>query len=162
MPIPATIQNHDVLGLTRRINRFVTELVKSVSSGVSEMTAHDLTRLRGYLSALRAYKAWVVSQPLLDMPETHPTDLPVPDPPDMPAVENESVADIIVLMSRLRDELLASQSARYASTLIGFDATRFDAIVLKIEKFLDDFVTVATPLDLPESSAASPLTGAGL
>ena len=154
--------NHDVLGLVRRVNRFIIELAKSVSSGVSEVTEHDLGRLQTYLFALRAYKAWVVGQPLLDLPETHPQSLAVPDPPVVPEIENESLRDVIVLLEKLRDELLASQSARYASTMLSHDAGRFDAIVTKVEKFLTDFVATATPMDLPESSPASDLAGPGL
>jgi hypothetical protein len=162
MAAPENIQNHDVLGLVRRINRFIVELVKSVSSGVSEITGHDRRRLESYLVALRAYKAWVVAQPLLDLPETHPCALPVPAPPEVPELENESVADVLVLLGRLRDELIASQSGRYASTLQEHDSVRFDAIVAKVAAFMRDYVEVATPLDLPESSPATPLTGPGL
>ena len=160
--IPTTVQNHDIYGLVRRINRFIVELVKAASANVSEITGHDQRRLVSYLDALKAYKAWIVGQPVLDLPETHPQDYDVPPNPVVPTLENESVADVVNLLCKLRDELIASQSARYASTMLSHDAVRFDAIIAKVESFLSDYVGTATPLDLPESSPRAELTGPGL
>jgi len=160
--MPTTVQNHDIYGLVRRINRFIVELVKAASANVSEMTGHDQRRLVSYLDALKAYKEWIVGQPVLDLPETHPQNYELAANPTVPPLENESVADVVNLLCKLRDEMIASQSARYASTMLVHDATRFDAIVAKVEAFLSDYVGAATPLDLPESSPKTELTGPGL
>ena len=154
----ATVQNHDILGLVRRIDRFVVELIRGASSNVSEVIPADLARLKAYLDALRKYKSWVIGQPLLDLPETHPLELLVPEAPVVPDIENESVTDVIVLLNRLRGELTASQSARYSSTMLAFDSSRFDAVVAKVEAFIKDYIEQATPLDLPESSPMAPLS----
>ena len=70
--------NTDVYGLVRRINRFIMEVVKSQSSGVSKTSTFDVARMRSYIAAMRAYLTWVTTQPELDLPETcpRPTDLP--------------------------------------------------------------------------------------
>ncbi len=159
--IPTTVQNHDVFGLVRRINRFITELVKAASANASEFMDHDKDRLSTYLNALKAYKAWVVAQPVLDLPETHPQPYQLEENPAVPPLENESVADVVNLLGKLRDEMISSQSARYASTMLTHDAKRFDAIVAKVELFMTEYVDVATPLDLPESSPKTELTGHG-
>jgi hypothetical protein len=157
----AFVYNHDVAGLQRRINRFIEEFAKSQSSPWSEVLAHDFNRAKSYLNALRAYKAWVVAQPQLDLPETHPRQHVLEENPAIPEIENESVRDLVVLFELLRDELINGQSARIGSGLIAFDAIRFDAVVTKTEAFLDDYVAPATPLDLPETSPMKAITPPG-
>ena len=154
--MPTEVNNHDVLGLVRRINRFIVELTHAASAGISEMTGHDITRLKTYLTAISTYKAWVIGQPILDLPETHPQVYALPVPPSVPGLDNDSVADILTLLGKLRDEMVAGQSGRYASGLNAHDAVRFDAIVAKVTAFLEDYVELATPLDLPESSPRDP------
>ena len=83
---------------------------------------------------------------------------PAPVVPDM---ENESLSDICRLLELGRDELIHSQSARQGAKLIGFDSIRLLQIVDKCEKFMADYVAMATPLDLPESSPRAPMTGPG-
>lgn len=155
------VYNHDVAGLQRRINRFILEFARSQSSPWSEVQAHDFERAKSYLAALRRYKDWVVSQPQLDLPETHPREYVLETNPETPQIENESVRDLIVLFELLRDELTNGQSARVGSGLISFDARRFDAVVEKAERFLDEYVEVVTPIDLPETSPMRAITPAG-
>jgi hypothetical protein len=161
MPSGAFVYNHDVVGLHRRINRFIEEFAHSQSSPWSDFLDHDLARARSYLNAAKVYKAWVVAQPQLDLPETHPREYTLDDNPPIPEIENESVRDLINLMILTRDEMTASQSARVGSGLLSFDAIRFDSIIAKAEAFLDNYVEPATPLDLPESSPMKEITPAG-
>lgn len=155
------VMNHDIAGLCRRINRFIIELHKSVSSGVHEVNEFDQERLNHYLAAIRAYRGWIVDQPHLDLPETHPRPIELGSNPDVTAVENESVRDVITLMELCRDELTNSQSARYPAGLISFDDRRAMALVEKCQKFLDDYIAKILPLDLPESSPLQPMSGPG-
>ena len=163
--MPATpvteINNHDILGLVRRIHRFQEELIHSVSSGISQFKTHDLTRLRTYLKALVTYKAWATNQPELDLPESHPQAYVLPAGPDVVTTENESVADCLTHLDLLYREIVACQSARRSGGMLPFDSVRFDALIGKMEAFLTDFVDEATPLDLPESSPKVPATGHG-
>ena len=148
----AITYNTDVYGLVRRINRFIEEVVKSQSSGVSKTSQFDVSRMRSYIAAMRAYLAWVVGQPELDLPETGPRSVTLPASPVIPLIENESLYDVAILFELARDELANSQSSRLSSNLIGFDASRFTSILDKATKFIDDYVTLIDPLDLPETS----------
>jgi len=154
--------NTDVYGLVRRINRFIVEIMKSQSSGVSQTISFDVARARSYLSAIVAYHDWVVAQPLLDLPETGPTYIDLPVAPTVPLFENESLYDICVLLELAREELANSQSSQLSSNLISFDSQRLMAIISKASKFITDYVTVVDPLDQPETSPMTPSTGKGI
>ena len=154
----AVIFNHDIKGIINRLDRFAMELVSSQSSGVSQLGAPDRARLEQYLAALVAYKGWVVAAPGLDLPESHPTSYTVSDTigVSFEDLENEHVKDVVRLMGLLRVEIVKSQSSSLASGMISFDASRFDGVVTKVKQFLVQYVDVATPLDLPESSPKTP------
>lgn len=145
------VYNHDVLGIVRRVNRFIAELLKSASGGVSYLNSHDVARLRSYLAASTAYLTWVKSQPQLDLPETHPQQYEVPEAPTAVDLENDDITDIVNLWTKMRDELVNSQSARLPSSLVHHDVVRVEAILEKIVQFLA-YVEQTSPLDLPESS----------
>ena len=158
----ASVLNHDVAGLCRRINRFIVELQKSVSSGVSDMNEFDQARLQKYLDAVRAYRGWVVAQPHLDLPETHPRPVEIGPDPATPDVENEAVRDVVYLMELCRDEMVNSQSARNPAGFIVFDDVRAMSLVDKVQRFLDDYIKIVQPIDMPESSPMQPLSGPGI
>lgn len=157
----ATIFNHDIAGLVQRLDRFQVELNHSVSGGSSEFNPFDGGRITSYLTAFTVYLDWVVAQPQLDLPESHPRAIDMADETKPAQVENESVNDIARLLSILRDELVNSQSARKPAGVIDFDEKRCRAVVVKIETFLSEFVGVVSPLDLPESSPRIALSPAG-
>lgn len=158
---PKTTYNTDVFSLVRRINRFIVELVKSQSSGISQTMPFDVARVRSYTNSIRSFVAWVVAQPLLDLPETGPSEVPLPVSPEIPELENESAFDLCTLLEIARDELANSQSARMSTNLLKFDYDRLLAVVTKIENFITQYITVAEPLDLPESSPSVKVTGKG-
>lgn len=154
--------NTDVYGLVRRINRFIVEIMKSQSSGVSQTISFDVARARSYLAAVVSYHDWVVAQPSLDLPETGPTYIDLPAPPVVPLFENESLYDLCMLLEIAREELANSQSSQLSSNLISFDSQRLMAIIAKASKFITDYVTVIDPLDQPETSPMTPSTGKGI
>jgi hypothetical protein len=164
MATPATniTYNTDIDGLVRRINRFIVEISKAQTSGISQTASFDITRMSSYTNAIRSYVAWVVSVPLLDLPETGPRPVTLPTPPVIPAMENESMYDVAVLMELARDELTNSQSSRMSSNLMDFDRKRLIAVVDKIDNFISSYIATVTPLDLPESSPMTEVTGSGL
>jgi len=153
--------NHDIAHLVRRINRFQKEIYKSVSSNVNELTGHDRTRLVSYLEAIKAFKQWSVSQPLLDLPETSPMEVALGESFDAGALENDDLAVILNLLGIVVKEVVSSQSARRSSGMVSHDSVRFDTYIQKIEAFLKDFLDKISPLDLPESSPSAPHTGSG-
>lgn len=155
------VYNHDVLGLHRRINRFIEEVSKSTSSGGSQVNAHDQERLFTYIQAIRGYHDWLIGQPLLDLPETHPRKWVLQENPSVPEIENESAIDVVNMLELARDELVNGQSARNASGLTKFDSARLMAVIDKTDKFLSDYIAIVTPLDLPESSPMKEATPPG-
>jgi hypothetical protein len=153
--------NADIKGLYNRINRFIQEAMFQQSSGNSQINEFDQTRLRSYLSACRTYHDHIQGAPNLDLPETHPRIYELRATPEVVELENESLNDIVRLLELCRDELLHSQSARLPVKLISFDSSRFLSIIEKCERFMADYVAVATPLDLPESSPRAAMSGPG-
>ena len=158
---PASTCNTDLSSLYRRINRFIVEVTKSQSSGLSLTSSFDTSRALSYLDSLRGYITWMIQQPLLDLPETGPMELVLEKSPDLPFFENESLYDICVLFEILRDELVNSQSARMSSGLTQHDHTRAVSIIQKIENLITQYIATQEPLDLPESSPMREITGAG-
>jgi len=161
MASPGIVYNHDVVGAYNRMNRFLVELHRSVSAGVSLMTDADKGRLGSYLANIRGYIAWVVSQPQLDLPESHPREYVLEDQPNTPEVENEEINDLLRMFAAARDEVIRGQSPRLGSGLVAFDEKRILAAITKAEAFLSGYIALLTPLDLPESSPDAPLSGPG-
>lgn len=157
----AIVYNTDIAGLHARINRFITEHNKSVSANVSQVNTFDQARWLSYLNALRTYHAWMTSQPQLDLPETAPNPVTLEPNPEVTDVENESVNDLLRMLVALREETVNSQSARNPVGMIGHDTNRFLAQIEKVEKFIVDYVSKVSPLDLPESSPAAPMNQRG-
>jgi len=153
--------NSDLVGLWNRINRFIREAMKQQSSSNSQVNQFDLARLKSYMSAIRFYHDHIQSAPDLDLPETTPRLYELREAPVVPEMENESLADVCRLLELGRDELLNSQSSRQGAKLIDFDSVRLLQVIEKCELFLSDYVEVATPLDLPESSPRAAVTGDG-
>lgn len=155
------IYNHDIVGLVSRIQRFMEELAKSSSSGVSLMNSFDQTRLASYLSAITTYQAWVMANPQVDFPETNRMLWDVKPLVGVLSVENESIQDLLRMLHLCCVELLNCQSARVPSGLISFDAARLTSYITKASNFLTSYIQKADPLDLPESSPEVPMTAAG-
>lgn len=153
--------NHDICSITKRLNRFQSELALSVSSSVPEMNEFDFGRAKSYLDSLVTYHDWVMDQPQLDLPESHPKIIDIPEAPVFPEIENESIEDIVRLIGIAREELVNSASSRKPAGLIKFDSARFTSVISKIEKLMDDFIAKATPLDLPESSPKAVMVASG-
>lgn len=157
----AKVLNHDIASLVRRLNRFKSELHKSVSSGVSEISAYDMTRLKAYLNSLSEFKAWMIAQPLLDLPESSPFEQDLGEPAELGDVENDDIDAVLKLLNLLELELVNSQSARLSAGLGSHDAVRFDMMMTKMGNFLNNYVGAAGSLDLPESSPGFIVSGPG-
>lgn len=148
------VYNMDVSGVARRLNRFISELIRSVSSGTSQVNGFDHQRALSYISATEVYIDHVVAQPQLDLPETHPRAFPVEPKVEWSIndIENESVIDLVQMLEITREEIINGQSARLPAGLISFDETRVRAVLAKANAFLTGYVSNVTPIDLPESS----------
>lgn len=162
MAAPTSITyNTDIDGIVRRINRFIVELSKSVSSNVSGTNAFDIARARSFISAVRSYAAWSSGQPALDLPETAPRSINLPVSPVIPAMENESILDLATLLELARDEISGSQSSRDPAGLKTADLKRLAAILDKADAFITGYMTAVDPLDVPESTPMAAMTGPG-
>ena len=155
-----TTYNTDVHSIFRRYNRMLVEIMKSQSSGISQTMPFDLVRVKSYLIAMRRYIEFIVGEPLLDCPETGPTEIPLPPTPKVDVVENESAFDVMQLILIARDELANSQSARIPTNLVKFDYDRQIAYLTKITNLVL-YIEAAEPLDLPESSPNASVSGPG-
>ncbi len=145
--------NMDIAGLTTRMNRFIAEAIKCQSANAATVMEHDLRRLKSYLKASDTYKAWVMNQPQLDCPETHPTQrsVNVHELATVENIENESIKDWGRIMQTAIMEMLDSQSSRMASGLVSHDGQRYDQFSLKLHAFIADYIEVELPIDLPET-----------
>jgi len=157
---PTTTYNLDVLSLARRYNRVIVEVTKAQSSNVSQSMPFDVTRLKSYVASLRAYLNLVASLPLLDCPETGPTEVALPTNPPIQDIENESSYGILTMLDVARDELTSSQSARLPTGLQKFDLDRQLSYLARIDSVLA-YVSEQEPLDLPESSPMVAISGPG-
>jgi len=161
-PEKTVINNHDVAGLCNRISRYAEEVFKSGSSQVPLNNQDDLDRLDRFLGSCKKYKAFVVKQPILDLPKSSPRDVLIEDAfKKYKHVDNEDVNDIIGMLFLLYNELANGVSARMPSTLHPDDAVRFDKTMAKIEAFIKDYVVVTNPLDMPETSPHAESSGTG-
>lgn len=154
--------NTDIDGLTRRANRFIMEIAKSQSSGISGTISFDVVRAKSFIGGLRSYIAYFTGLPLLDLPETGPTEIDLPPKVVIPRMENDSSYDLAMLLQLLVDEMGDSQSSRLPTNLLAFDKTRALAILDRCDSFITTFITVVDPLDTPETSPSVPSTGQGL
>ena len=156
------VLNHDIVGINARLNRSIVETHKAVSSGVTDYSEHDVQRILSYLRDVDTYHDWVIKQPQLDLPESHPRIYELPADPPVSIVENDAANDIINLLELCRTEVTNSQSARKPSGLISFDSGRLRANVDKTRKLVTDYIDKVQPLDNPESAPRSPRSGSGL
>ena len=157
----ASVNNHDIVHLDALLRRFTSEVFKSVSSGSSAYNLFDQARLTQYLTEIDRFHEWVVAQPQLDLPESHPTDYVLEEMPEVADVENESVNSLIKMFAVARDELINCQSARDPAGLQSHDSIRLKAIVEKIRQFLTAYIATTQPTDLPESSPQAASSGKG-
>ena len=155
------VLNDDIVGIYRRINRYIEELQKSQSSSVGDIKAYDIERIESYIAALSKFIDWSVSSPDLDLPETSPKKTVLENPPAILNVDNLMVMDLVRLLERGRDEIVNSQSARMASGLIKKDLERIRAILDKCSLYINEYVKNVTPLDMPESTPEYQDSGAG-
>ena len=155
------VHNDDIAGLVRRIRRAKYEVCKCQSASLMYVTEKDLARFYSYLEACVSYFDWMVSQPMQDLPESHPKTIDLGEGDVLPQPENEALVDLLAMFDNLEQEIALSQSGRMHSSVMSHDEVRFRDIVQKISNFLKDYVEVIQPLDMPESTPMREMTGPG-
>lgn len=155
------LHNDDIAGLIRRLRRVKFEICKSQSASLMYVTNADLKRFNSYLDAAVSYFDWMMSEPMQDLPESHPKEIDLGAAEVLPLPENESLVDLIAMFDNLESEMALCQSARMHSSMIDHDEKRFRDIVKKIRNFMSDYIEVIQPLDMPESTPGREMTGHG-
>jgi len=155
------ILNHDLENFIRRERRYKKELIKSVSSNLSDFNVHDQTRFVEYINSLIFFLEWAVGQELLDLPESSPYIIEVEDLTKAIDMENDDVALLVRLFEVLEIEVVNSASARQSNAVSVHDQKRIMAVIKKIINFMTNYVAKTNPIDLPESSPMHALTGHG-
>jgi hypothetical protein len=156
------VNNSDVAGLHRLVNRAIVEMRDSQSNAVADVNEYDQARFKRYFSNFRSYMAWVTSQPPLDLPETAPIEYVLDVNPVTSVLENDAITDLLRLMEAFRTEVVHSQSARRSCGYLSFDVARWNALIDKSEAYVDQYIAAAQPTDLPESSPMRSQSAAGL
>lgn len=160
--IPALIYNMDVVSLLNRLGRFITEMIRSDSSNLNDMSPSDITRLLSYLKDIDDKVTNINSMQTPDLPKTsHDVQWPVEPLDPVPSINNEDVEDLVRYLMVTHAELANSDSARSAAGLISFDSVRLVAMVTRTRSMLTTFIAPNNPLDMPASSPMDPVTPAG-
>lgn len=160
-PYPTAVYNIDVVYIADKISRYVFEVIKSVSANLAATNEFDMARMLRYLEDIDAAVAYILAQPQLDMPESHPVLHPIEPLPEVPDMESDELDHVVRLLRAGYVEAVNSQSARMPAGLQPFDARRVSALVAKTRQWLVEYVQKRQPMDLPESSPQEPMTGSG-
>lgn len=158
---PASIYNLDVTYLADKLARYAGEVQMSVSSNVAFVNEFDMARLQAYLTDIDAAVAYVLNQPQLDLPESHPMLHAIQPFPAQRDMESDEWDHVFRLLRSGYIELVNGQSSRLGAGLMPFDARRISALVAKTRQWLDDYVTKRSPMDLPETSPQQAMSAAG-
>lgn len=158
---PASIYNLDVTYLADKLARYAGEVQMSVSSNVAFVNEFDMARLQAYLTDIDAAVAYILNQPQLDMPESHPMLHPVEPFPEVRNLESDEWDHVVRLLRAGYIELVNSQSARLGAGLMPFDAKRITSLIAKTRQWLNDYVSKRSPMDLPETSPQQAMSPAG-
>ena len=158
---PPGVYNLDVTYLADKLARYAGEVQMSVSSNVAFVNEFDMARLQNYLTDIDRAVAYVLAQPQLDLPESHPMLHYIQPFPEMRDLESDEWDHVVRLLRSGYIELVNSQSARLGAGLMPFDSSRVSALVAKTRQWLNDYVTQRSPMDLPETSPQQAMSPAG-
>lgn len=158
---PAGVYNLDITYLADKLARYAGEVQMSVSSNVAFVNEFDMARLQAYLTDIDAAVAYVLNQPQLDLPESHPRLNAIQPFPDQRNLESDEWDHVYRLLQSGYIELVNSQSSRLGAGLMPFDARRLTALISKTRQWLDDYVSKRSPMDLPETSPQQLMSPAG-
>ena len=153
--------SQDIYFLLKRFRLLQNSIINAVSNNTNYIAGPDRIRIDAYLKAVKDLKAWIVSQPFMDLPQTSPNGYGdrLGNAVLIPEMENLDAMVILELMVTADIELRKSQSSRQSTGMISDDSARWDKNILKIEKFLTDFVDQNSPVDRPDSTYPNDVVG---
>ena len=151
------VLNIHARGIIERADAAVVNALKSESANLNALRPHDETRFRNVIRELRSYIGWAVSEPLLDLPKSHPTPLELEHvgQEESRKIVNRSVRDFAALFELLIKEVSESETAHAGSGINQFDLSRITAILDQAESLVD-FMAQVEPIDRPETFPHQP------
>ena len=165
------MENVDLVGIIERIDEANYEMLLSQSSGLTAFRVADRARIEAYLNRAESLFTWIIGQPEVDSPQTHPILYPISylsnkmDGPDGKAIihdpENKGLRDCVRMMRVWMAEMSRSASRRMPNGISKPDQDRFTSHLDKIRKYLTDYIDATQPVDLPETNPSSALSGQG-
>ena len=155
--------NRDLAGLVERIDEVIYEISRSQSEGLLDLRVADRNRIDSYNNRLERYVEWVVSEPEVDAPESHPSQVNITyiSETEDDDAENKALRDLIRMYRVLMQEMSLSASNRMPNGISSHDKGRFDQHLAKIRSFLTAYVDQTQPVDMPESQPSSAQTDHG-
>lgn len=150
--------NLNMAELVNMINHYMVEEQDSQSANINYYNSHDLIRLNAYLANIVRLVDHIHEQGTLDMPKTSPKRCVIDEMTVIKKVSNEMVATINNYFEALRDEILLSESCRLKTGFMPHDEVRVRAVVASMVRYIEDYVSNSSPIDLPESSPQEAIT----
>lgn len=157
-----SVLNIHCRGIIERADAAVVNSLRCESANLNELRPHDEKRFRDVIRELRSYIAWAESEPVLDLPKSHPTPLELEHVgTDVPRkIVNRSVRDFAALFELVIKESSESETAHSGSGINPHDLLRLRAILDQAESLIDFMVNVE-PVDRPETFPHQPGVGDG-
>lgn len=156
--IPTAVSNMDVAGICDRATSYAIEVAKSQSSAQGGVwLPFDRERVATYLDRLEFYIQTANKTPM-DLPKSHMAEQSMlrtfPSNPDLEAIENQDVKDLLRRFRQLWIECANCQSADLASGINKFDVQRLLAVINSARDVLN---MGEDSMDLPENPGNTPV-----
>ncbi|MCP3868320.1 MAG: hypothetical protein GY703_09550 [Gammaproteobacteria bacterium] len=115
----------------------------------------DVTRLKNYLKDMEAYIAYQEKRGTLDLPHSSNMIYAVPpaEPPQREVFQNLFWYDHTLDMFLIRQNIRESQTRNQPQGFHSDDVKRWRKYIQDRVNYFDDFVSVAQPVDLPQSTS---------
>ena len=161
------VKNSELKVLARFFHECAVNSAKEQSSGLTTgLDPHAIARQGQYLTAARLRAEALAARPFPDLPQSHPQllDCDISKVPDVirsadGAILNDDILAVMEMWQRGAYELVKSNSAGLAGTLIQYDYIRIGAILDSIEQIVETFSQEALGVDFPETSAPDAIPG---
>ena len=157
----AQVYNIDVYRAADHLSKMRTEIHKAQSAGLpGGMKVYDRARQNSYVDSFEGKIEKMQKGIELDLPESHPITIEVPDLLPLQKTNNPECDYFIVLVEKGWQEVVNSQSSRDSGKLLEADYNRIKLIIAKMREHLD-YLEKCLCGDWPESSPKEAMTGDG-
>lgn len=149
-----SVNNLDIAGLIRRIDRIIYEFHHCSSASSSGVRKKDRERFDSWIELLTSYKDDAQGREEMDTPKSHTREYPLEyvSNESRTGLKNQAIVDIIYMLENMITDLAHSDSAGDPNRLSEHDEQRFNEAIEGIEGFLANHVDEHTPSDMPEQA----------